>query len=761
VRTIGQRYELRAEIASGGMATVHLARQVGAAGFARIVAVKRLHERYARDPDFVAMFLDEARLVARIRHPNVVQTIDVVAETPSGGPLTAGGGELFIVMEYVHGESLLRLLSTVTRNGGVVPPKIAAAILAASLHGLHDAHEARGETGEPLGIVHRDVSPHNILVGVDGIARVLDFGVAKASERITTTHEGQLKGKLSYMAPEQVSAGPVDRRTDVYAAAVVLWELLAGTKLFHGPSEGAVIQAILSAPVPPPGIGNAEIPPGLEAVVARGLARDPDERFATAQDMAIALEQAIPLATVTEVGAFLREACHGSLEVKAQIISKIEAKASSRNLRDAVDSLRTISRGAPSGSPSGETPVSPGIAGPHVQSNAPFASSPPFASDPPFASNPPFANEPPSGSPPFFSSPPIAGIRSFPPGQDPEPTATKAMAHSNNTRIALAVVVAVATFAVAIGGALLVHAGRARTASGPASGTVTSSGTVMIASDSGNPLMAAAVSAKTNASCPAGMVMVPGGRFFMGSDDDLPAEKPAHNVTLRAFCMDKREATAEAYRACSDRGDCKRAGQTNRWDGITAREQKTYDPLCNVQADSRGAHPINCVDWAMADRFCKAEGKRLPTEAEWEFAARGSDGRKFPWGDALPTSKHLNACGTECVAWLKKRGAQPDGFLYPDDDGWATTAPVGSFPAGASRWGIEDMVGNVWEWVSDFYGAYTPDDQSDPGGPQAGKSRVIRGGAWNGAYADWVRPTFRYQSPPDTRSHGIGFRCAK
>ena len=151
--TIGGRYALCGEIASGGMATVHLARQIGAAGFARIVAVKRLHERYSRDPEFVAMFLDEARIVARIRHPNVVQTVDVVAED----------GELFLVMDYVHGESLLRLTGMANKTSMPLPVPVIAALLASALHGLHEAHEACGETGEPLGIVHRDVSPHNIL----------------------------------------------------------------------------------------------------------------------------------------------------------------------------------------------------------------------------------------------------------------------------------------------------------------------------------------------------------------------------------------------------------------------------------------------------------------------------------------------------------------------------------------------------------------------------------------------------------------------
>jgi formylglycine-generating enzyme required for sulfatase activity len=262
--------------------------------------------------------------------------------------------------------------------------------------------------------------------------------------------------------------------------------------------------------------------------------------------------------------------------------------------------------------------------------------------------------------------------------------------------------------------------------------------------------------------CPSGMALVPGGRFFMGSDDDLPTERPAHKVTLGAYCMDKLEVTADAYRACSDRGDCKRAGVTNKWADITAKDSRTYDPLCNAGAadGSRGTHPINCVEWSMADRYCKAEGKRLPTEAEWEFAARGSDGRKYPWGDAAPSVKHLNACGAECMSWGKKHGTVLEA-LFTESDAWPTTAPVGSFPQGASRWEIEDLVGNVWEWVADYYAPYSDADQDDPTGPATGATRGMRGGAWNGAYADWVRPSFRFQSPEATRSHGVGFRCAK
>ena len=266
--------------------------------------------------------------------------------------------------------------------------------------------------------------------------------------------------------------------------------------------------------------------------------------------------------------------------------------------------------------------------------------------------------------------------------------------------------------------------------------------------------------------CPAGMTKIPGGKFFMGSDDktDLDDERPAHQVTLSPYCIDTTEVTVAKYKECSDRGECRRAPRENEWEGIDAASRRIYDPLCNTRdADKKGNHPVNCVDWELASAYCKATGRRLPTEAEWEFATRGSDGRKYPWGDETPnTGDRLNACGKECVAWGKKH-PDPDnplGAMYPADDGFATTAPVGSFPKGASPFGVQDVVGNVWEWVGDWYAPYQPGAQDNPTGPADGKERVMRGGSWNGSDPAWVRPTFRFRSTPTLRSHGIGFRCA-
>ncbi|WP_437602495.1 serine/threonine-protein kinase [Sorangium sp. So ce590] len=312
------RYLLFDEIGAGGMATVHLGRQHGAAGFRRTVAVKRLYPQFVRDPELVAMLLDEARVAARVRHPNVVSTIDVVSS----------GGEVLLVMEYVHGESLARLLRAATRDGGAPPPRITCAVLAGALHGLHAAHEATTEDGAPLGLVHRDVSPHNLLVGEDGVARVLDFGVAKSAGRAQITRDGQIKGKLAYMSPEQIAGEPLDRRADVYSAGVVLWETLTGERLFEGRGEALSILRLLQAGVDPPSARRPGVPPELEAITLRALARGPEDRFPTARAMALALEATGLAASTSEVGGWVSSLAGESLAQRAALIAAIEPRAS-------------------------------------------------------------------------------------------------------------------------------------------------------------------------------------------------------------------------------------------------------------------------------------------------------------------------------------------------------------------------------------------------------------------------------------------------
>jgi serine/threonine protein kinase len=308
------RYALYEKIASGGMASVHIGRLLGPVGFARTVAIKRMHPQLAEDPEFVSMFLDEARVAARIRHPNVVPTLDVVAMA----------GELFLVMEFVQGESLSRLVRFANARGERIPPEMVATMLVGVLHGLHAAHEAKSDHGEPLEIVHRDVSPHNVLVGIDGVARVLDFGVAKAVGRIHTTRDGTLKGKLAYMAPEQVR-GQVSRVTDVYSAAVVLWEALTGKRLFQGENDAQVLDRVLTGCDVPPSTHAPGLPPALDEVTMRGLNVDPAKRFATAREFARAIEETMAPVTPSKIGDWVEAAAKDTLDERSARIATIES----------------------------------------------------------------------------------------------------------------------------------------------------------------------------------------------------------------------------------------------------------------------------------------------------------------------------------------------------------------------------------------------------------------------------------------------------
>jgi serine/threonine-protein kinase len=309
-----ERYAVFGEFAAGGMATVHFARLLGAHGFRRTVAVKRLLPHLTRNHEFALMLIDEARLAARVCHPNVVTTLDVVqTET-----------ELLLVMEYVHGESLAKLSRWTRERGERIPTAIACAIMADALHGLHAAHEAKDERGADLGLVHRDVSPQNVLVGLDGIPRIADFGIAKAAGRAQTTRDGILKGKLAYMAPEQLSGGQVSRVSDVFAAAVVLWELLTGERLFAGQNHAETTFKVLSAPIAAPSHHNASIPAALDAVLMRGLARAPEQRFPSAREMALALERCVPSVRPSELASWVAHVVGERLSSRSSLLRSIE-----------------------------------------------------------------------------------------------------------------------------------------------------------------------------------------------------------------------------------------------------------------------------------------------------------------------------------------------------------------------------------------------------------------------------------------------------
>jgi eukaryotic-like serine/threonine-protein kinase len=302
-------YEIVARLKAGGMATLFLARRTGAAGFSRHVAMKVVHPHLAADPSFIRMFIDEALLSARIQHPNVVHVEE----------LGEDHGTYFLAMEYVHGSALSTLLGALARLERRLSPEIAVSVACQVLDGLHAAHELRNESGQPLGVVHRDVSPQNVLVSTSGHIKLIDFGIAKVQGQGKRTETGSLKGKIRYMAPEQAYGRPVDRRTDTYALAIVLWEMLTMHRMFGSGSDLAVLDMVRNPTPEPPSRFAPGIPPALDAAILAGLAPSADHRPATAIDLKRMLLEALP-------GAATVDASQLAEIVEAVIGERMEAR---------------------------------------------------------------------------------------------------------------------------------------------------------------------------------------------------------------------------------------------------------------------------------------------------------------------------------------------------------------------------------------------------------------------------------------------------
>jgi serine/threonine-protein kinase len=311
--TVG-RYTVLAQIAAGGMGSVHVASMRGPAGFARLVAIKCLHTRWLDDPKWVERFKSEIRLSAHVLHPNVVQTLDVVEVQE----------ELFLVMDYVDGVTLAALLSELNAAERQLPVAVAVSIVSSLLRGLHAAHETQDEHGRPLHIVHRDVSPQNVMISRSGHVKVLDFGVAKALGHSQHTAAGAAPGKLAYMSPEQVCGEQSSPRTDVFAAGVVLWETLAGKRLFSRPglAESELLWAVIHKPVPRVRHLRMDVPALVDEVISKALERDPERRFQSALEFAAALEAAAAPATPAAIAELVAQVCKRRLEERDTLLQR-------------------------------------------------------------------------------------------------------------------------------------------------------------------------------------------------------------------------------------------------------------------------------------------------------------------------------------------------------------------------------------------------------------------------------------------------------
>jgi serine/threonine-protein kinase len=317
--TLG-KYHLLAVLGRGGMAEVFLALSRGNMGFDKLAVIKRLREGMADDEAFRSMFLDEARLAARLNHPNVVHTYEVGEQD----------GAYYIAMEYLEGQPLNRVISEGTKRGTPLDPWAAARVVSDALAGLHHAHTLTDFDGRPLGIIHRDVSPHNLFITYEGTTKVVDFGIAKAALSSSETEVGVLKGKVAYMSPEQATHGPIDARSDVFAMGIVLWELLTQRRLMIGETAASTIHRLLTSPVPPASSLARNISPSLDAIVDRALSKDVNQRFESALAMREAIEAYLASTgrapRAEEIGRQVAEMFSGVREeLKHQIQEQVEA----------------------------------------------------------------------------------------------------------------------------------------------------------------------------------------------------------------------------------------------------------------------------------------------------------------------------------------------------------------------------------------------------------------------------------------------------
>jgi formylglycine-generating enzyme required for sulfatase activity len=750
-----RRYRPILELGRGGMAEVFLAVAQGHAGFNKLVVLKKARADLLSDFDFVSMLLNEARLAARLGHPNIVQTYEV-GEDEDGG--------CFIAMEYLEGQPLNRVRQ---RKVGAerLPFALHLRILTEVLAGLHYAHELTDFDGTPLGVVHRDVTPHNIFITYQGHVKLVDFGIAKAAGASVETRHGVIKGKVAYMPPEQATAGPVDRRTDIFAVGVMLWEAVTGTRMWKGVTEIVVLSELSKGHIPRlRDVKTSGVEPELERIVERAIAPNPDDRYPTAAAMQADLEAYLDtLAEKTsnrEIGRHMSERFH---EQRVKIKQMIEAQVSDVRWsapassprpslpldlpgpldasRSSLLSLTFNAEGAPSLGRAGQTMSSitptPGSRTPMLIAAAAEAASV-------------------DSSAVTSVEPESAGATTAARASARDTVGPRRSAWSSGTLTGVVLVVAVA---VAVSGySFFARSSRAKPAgASPMVPPVA-------------PLSSAEVPPPPPArrtTCPEGMVLIPGGRFFMGSDDPgFELWRPAHRVAIDTFCVDTYEVTAADYKACSDVGYCKRPDPIPSYPKATGTSDEQYEKdravqaeLCNFGKQDRAKHPINCVSWDLADNFCKSRRARLPSEAEWEYAARGADGRKYPWGDEAGDALHMNACGTECNTWERKHALAPSRRMYEVDDGYPGTAPVGSFPSGKTTAGAHDFIGNVWEWTNDWFETYKPGDAQNPTGAPAGNRKAIRGGGYNGGTKLWLDPAFRYHQLATASAPAIGFRC--
>ncbi len=688
------RYRLVQPINEGGMSVVWAAEHTVTG---KQVALKLLKADAASDESVKRRMLREARAACAVVHPNILPVHDVL-QLADGSPV--------LVMDLLAGESLRdRLL-----RRPVLDLDEAATLLLPVISGVGTAHAA--------GVVHRDLKPENIFLSNESgeiRVRILDFGIAKLvgptsslTQSNIVTNAGMMLGTPYYMAPEQVLGEPIDHRADIWSLGVILYECLAGERPTEDENIGRVLRRVITHDIEPLSSKVKGLPADVIALVDRMLSLDVKDRPVSLREVG---EVLAPHAAGISLGSFGAPA---SAPVSADITDDrgpIDSRAAGtgphRRMSD--EYADTLIAGRPSD-------PAPRPSDPSVRQVIPALSQTAAVAEPESAAARPRGRA--GGG---------VRARSVPMGPQAAP-------NSGALRPRLVAAGAGLLFGAVVIAVYLRFGGGVRAPYLPA--TVTAI----------NP---------NNGPCPAGMGYVPAGAFRMGSDDGKGDEQPVHEVQVAAFCLDLTEVTAEAYGDCVQRGECRPAESTVNWQGIADDVKNRESVTCTAYSRSGGGLPMNCISWDASDAYCRAAGKRLPTEPEWEYAAGGgAEHRTYPWGNTPPRASLLNACDRSCAEAALKQGGEDQKPLFDEDDGAPALSPVGRYPLGDSKFGMHDMAGNVWEWTSSPYCTYPDHGCASP-------HRVFRGAGWGGRYVTNVRVTARMWSLPAHRYNDVGFRCAK
>jgi len=689
---LGKRYKIEAVLGQGGMSAVYRAHDPN---LRRTVAIKLIHSHLTSDPEFVRRFEAEAAAVAQLRHPNIVQVYDFDHD----------GDTYYMVMEYVPGETLQSRLKTLSQTKQRFPVVATASIIAVVADAVAYAHER--------GTIHRDLKPANIMLMPGDQPVLTDFGIAKILGGQQHTATGAIIGTPAYMSPEQVRGEPLDGRADIYSLGIVLYEMAGGKPPFEGDSAMTVMLKHVNEAVPDIRT-RAEVPPALKDVLDRALAKNPTLRFQTATDLANALR------TIAQ---------RPYLNDKEDTVVPNAPPPAGATMIEPARPMPTASQPRPMSTIRETLPpaMPPAYA-------APAYTAPVMASAPPAAAYVPPASAPPRSGPNRLI---IGGIAAV---------------------VVLCLVVVVSAAAVLGGPTLMALLAGGTPTTGVVAQVTDTPGAVDATNEPGAPSATPGVQATDEPGAPSatppadvteapvdtptpatevpteasvatqlvipdGMLLVKAGTFNMGSGSGDAG--PVHSVTLSQFLIDKAEATNQRYKACVDAGGC-----TVHQRGSFTRDNYATDPAF-------AQFPVVNVTWDQATAMCQFEGKRLPTEAEWEYAATGGDGRRFPWGNDFDSS------------------------LVPVSAG--DTQPVGSFPSGASPFGAYDLAGNVLEWVNDWYqfDFYATSPSDNPTGPAAGNQKIMRGGSFGNGDSTVYLTTRRFPRNPGGSDVDIGFRCAR